>query len=203
MDDGGCVNFTIITPTVQRETLRQTCDSLNGQTFTDWQHIIMNDCEFIDDALWKQLENPQRMMIQCQKPHGNGGNTCRHNAYEHATGDYLIYLDDDNTLADDNVLKDIHDALWDTAKDSLVLPPWALFPITRLGQRFYCDPPRSCHVDTLNVVLRRDIAQWPDTDAYGSDGILVDSLMAQGIPYVAFPDFRPIAIIPVINGAKR
>jgi hypothetical protein len=54
----------------------------------------------------------------------------------------------------------------------------------------------------MNVVLRWDYAEWPDTTAYGSDGVLVDSLIERGVAYAAFPDFREIGIISQLNFCK-
>lgn len=191
------MRFSIITPTLLRESLVKTCEMIDAQTYKEWQHIIMIDCEDGNEDLLKRTSHPQREFIKCPAPHANGGNSCRHNAWELARGEYIYYNDDDNTLADKNVLRDISKSL-----ESAGNPPWALFPINRLGWRFYSDPPRSCHVDTMNVVLRRDYAQWPDTTAYGSDGVLVDSLMERQIPYAAFPEFREIGIIPKLSFCK-
>jgi glycosyltransferase involved in cell wall biosynthesis len=185
------MRFTIITPTILRPSLIQACQSIDSQTFTDWEHIVMVD----RPPIWlHHLDHPQRWVHECHTSHNNGGNTCRHNAWELAQGDYVYYCDDDNYLADENVLRDVSEALHGANN-----PPFALFPIERLGLRFFSDPPRSCHTDTLNLVLRRDFAQWPNTNAYGSDGVLVDALMERGVPYAAFPNFRHIAILPKIS----
>lgn len=106
-----------------------------------------------------------------------------------------MYMDDDNYYADERVFADIAAVLAPLPATVQI----ALFPINRLGHIFYSDPPRSCHVDTMNFVLRRDVAQWPDTNAYGSDGVLIDRLMEQNISYAGFPQFRPIAVLPKIN----
>lgn len=185
--------FSVITPTLQRHSLIETCQSLDVQTFDDWQHIIMVDREEIDFDLIRELVPTQRRrIIKCEKAHVDGGNTCRHKAWNTARGSWIIYLDDDNRLSDSNVLRDLAAVLQELPEEQ----KWAIFPIDRLGLRFYTDPPKSCHIDTLNLVLRKEVAQWPQTDAYGSDGVLVEDLMARGIPYAAFPDFRPIGIIP-------
>ena len=189
--------FTVITPTLQRESLLKTCQSLDGQHFRDFQHIIQADSEALNEALVEQISRPGREVYCCGQRHNNGGNTCRRLALEKAVGSYVFFVDDDNYVADDSVLGDIAEALKEAGN-----PPWGLFPIWRLGGLFYADPPRSCHVDTMNVVLRKDIAYWPNTDAYGTDGILVDDLMERRIPYAAFPSFRPIAIIPKISFCK-
>lgn len=181
--------YTIITPTVLRTTLVKTCESVESQTFTDWQHIVMVDREPTYELIWLTA-HPQRIVIACDKPHHNGGNTCRHNAWELATGDYVYYLDDDNYLADERVLEDLQ----------IVTMPWALFPILRGGNHFFHDPPRPCFVDTGNVIARRDIARWPDIEAYCSDGVWVEGL--KQYPYQAFPNFRPIMVMPTSNFAR-
>jgi glycosyltransferase involved in cell wall biosynthesis len=191
------LSFTIITPTLQRKSLIETCESVNAQE-VQWQHIVMVDCADLNRPILDAIAHPQRTIIQCSNPHKNGGNSCRHNAYPFITGDLVIYLDDDNTLADHRVLADIGFAM-----ESAQMPAWGIFPILRLGSVFYSDPPRSCHTDTLNMVFRHDHALWPDTDAYGSDGVMLEGLIACDVPYAAFPDFRPIAVLPKISFGKE
>lgn len=192
------VNFSIITPTLQRQSLITCCDSVTNQTHKKWEMLIQVDSDRIDEVLFGKISPTRRIWVEsCGVHHNNGGNTCRREALKRATGDYCLFLDDDNMLAHVDALRDIAEAL-----ESAGRPPWGLFPIIRLGGLFYADPPRSCHVDTLNFVLRRDIAYWPNTDAYGTDGILVDDLMHRKIPYAAFPNINPIAIIPTISFCK-
>ncbi len=189
--------FSIITPTLQRESLSAACVSVEAQGDVEWEHIIMVDQDELNFALLDRIRRPQRIIVKCQSPHRNGGNTCRRNAWSLTTGQWVYYLDDDNLL--------VSGALEEMEKVLTPLPgtvKWALFPIVRMGGVFYSDPPRSCHVDTLNFVLRREIAQWPDTDAYGSDGVLIDRLMEERVPYAAFPAFPPIAILPKISFGK-
>lgn len=186
--------ISIITPTLNRDSLVQTCESISSQSFFSWQHIVIVDCEEFNQPLMAKIAHPQRTILRCDHPHRDGGNSCRIEALKYAKGSYCWMVDDDNFVADPDVFRDVANAL-----ESAGNPPWSLFPITRLGCLFYTDPPRSCHVDTLNFILRRDIAYWPSTDAYGSDGLVVDDLMARGIPYAAFPDFRPIAVLPKIS----
>lgn len=193
------LTFSIITPTIQRPSLVNCCLNIDMQTYAGgWEHFVRVDCEKYNEELMERIARYNRLISKCSKPHVNGGNTCRHEVVKEATGTYIYFHDDDNILADNRVLEDVAAAL-----ESAGRPPWALFPITRLEKNFYTDPPRSCHVDTMNIVLRRDIAYWPDTDAYGTDGILVDDLIARGIPYAAFPDFRPIGIIPKISFCRE
>jgi len=186
--------FTLITPTLQRDSLQMCCDMISAQDYTLWQHIVMVDCADLNQPAIDSIAHPRRQIIQCLRPHRDGGNTCRHNAELLATGDYVLYADDDNFIPSIHTLGSIAHSLEQANR-----PPWAIFPIHRLGHRFFSDPPRNCHIDTMNLVLRRDYAHWPQTDAYGSDCILVDDLMAREVPYAAFPDHPAIGVIPKIS----
>ncbi len=189
--------FTIITPSLQRESLGTTCVTVDCQTFADWQHIIMVDCEEFNWELLDGMRDPRRGFAKCEKPHKNGGNTCRHNAWTLAKGNYVLYLDDDNYLADTETLQRIHDVL-----QSDNLPQVAFFPIFRLGGRFFPEgKPRLCHVDTSNLVVAREIGQWPETDAYCSDGIFIEDLVSK-YPYSMFGHVAPIVVMPKISFGK-
>ncbi len=182
------MKFTIITPTLQRTSLVRACDSVDSQSFSDWQHIVMVDRAKLDRALLARIQHPQRSVVKCGVPHHNYGNTCRHNAWIFARGDYCLMLDDDNYLTDDRILEDIAANLEDR-------PHWALFPILRRGKLFFHDPPGLKVTDTANVVARREIARWPDILEYAADARWIEGLKAY--PHKSLPDFRPIVDMPV------
>ena len=104
-----------------------------------------------------------------------------------------MYLDDDNFLADNRILEDMATAL--TAD-------WGLFPILRHGQQFFTDPPRCCHADTANIVVKREIGRWPNIPDYTADGIWIDALVKDHPAYQAFPGFRPIVIMEKSSEGK-
>lgn len=182
--------WSIITPTLQRESLIRCCNSVTSQSTDSWQHIVMLDCSIRDEALLEKIEHPQRKILQCG-PYQNFGNKPRHLAWNHTTGLMIAYLDDDNYYADSNVLEDMMTAL--VAAD---MPDWACFPILRFGGIFFNEDPRCCHADTMNLVVKREIGRWPDIDDYTADGILIDSLRANSeYSFKAFGGFRPIGIM--------
>ena len=183
--------ISIITPTVQRESLLRCCASIDEQTFSNWQHVLMVDCENYD-AILVDVEHPKRIIAKCDRPHRNSGNTCRHNAWELATGDYVFYVDDDNFLFNFLTLSKIES--WLRVAN---YPMWGLFPIFRHGCRFFTDPPVPCHVDTGNVVAKREIGRWPDIPDYASDAIWVEGLKQH--PYRAFPNADPIMTMPTTS----
>jgi glycosyltransferase involved in cell wall biosynthesis len=182
------MKFTIITPTLQRSSLAKTCNSVNNQTYAEWEHIVMVDRPTINEALLGEIRHPKRFVIKCSVPHHDYGNTCRHIAWEMATGEYCMMLDDDNFLFDDKVLEDIVATLEDS-------PHWVLFPILRRGKVFFNDPPGLKLTDTANAVVRRDIARWPDTSDYAADAQWIEGLKA--FPYKSMAGFRPIVNVPV------
>ena len=124
------MRFTIITPTLQRNSLVRTCSSVESQSFIDWQHIVMVDRAKLNHTLLALIHHPRRSIIKCPIAHHNYGNTCRHNAWKLASGDDCLMLYDDNYLADHRILEDIEANLEDR-------PHWALFPILRRGKLFF------------------------------------------------------------------
>lgn len=184
--------FSIITPTLQRDSLLHCCLSVDTQTLQDWQHIVVVDSDFLDAKLLNAVHHPNRQIIFLGKRYGNFGNTPRHIGWRLASNDYVIYLDDDNYFSRPDALADISRSLDEPR------PDWAVFPIWRFGQRFFSDDPRCCHVDTANMVIGREIARWPMREEYTLDGIFCDSLK-ECYPYRAFPEIAPIITVPVMS----
>ncbi len=180
------MKISIITPTLQRESLRRCCESIDRQSYADWEHVIVVDGEVAHPWV-KELNSADRTVVVPGAKFANFGNTPRFLAWQFTDGDFIMYLDDDNYLADENVLRDIATAVSDVEY-------WAIFPILRHGRHFFYDPPGSCYVDTANMVIRREIGQWPNRDEYTLDGIFCDELKAK-YPYVAFPHMRPIVVM--------
>lgn len=186
--------FSIITPTLQRQSLAKTCESIDSQTWQSWEHVVQIDCADFNPDLIFGVAHPQRRFIQCATPHKNYGNTCRHNAWGATTGAWVLYLDDDNILNGPRVLEEVQKAL-------IPVADWAIFPIIRHNRFFFHDPPGICYVDTANMIIRREIAQWPDGPEYTMDGIFCELLKA-GYAYKAFPDFQPIVIMEISNEGR-
>lgn len=184
------MRYTLITPTLMRPSLVRLCASIDAQTCNDWEHLVIVDT-VIDPAaeqMLRRIQHPQRKVSHCSRPHRNYGNTCRHAAGLRAQGEYVFYLDDDNYLADANVLHDLES----------VTAPWAIFPILLEGRRFFNDPPGFRRTDTANLVVQRTLGTWPDIAAYEADGILVERLR-RDYPYQALPDWRPLVVMPRNN----
>jgi len=187
------MKFSIITPTLNRQSLIACCESINAQTFSGWQHVIAVDCADYDEELMAQIAHPQRVVFKCPHPHRNWANTCRHDAWEYATNDFLVHVDDDNVLSSSNILEKMS-ALLEAAGN----PPFAIFPIFRHGSIFYNYPPAVCMTDTGNLVPRRDVGRWLDIPDATSDGILGEKLYKE-YGCVGFEKSRPIIFMPESN----
>jgi len=180
------VRYTIITPTLLRPHLAQACWSVNFQRERSWEHIVMVDTDHRDDDLLAKIAHPQRRIYYCERPHHDMGNTCRHDAWAHARGDYLYYLDDDNYLSE-TALADMR----------AVTAPWALVPIFGLDGYYFSNTPRVGTTDTGNMLIRRDIGRWKAGPEYAADGMLAEGLRLY--PRQTFPAMRPVLHMPTAN----
>lgn len=178
------MRYSILTPTVLRPSLLRACASVDSQTCKDYHHLVIVDSEISDDLIAK-IAHPQRTVVRCEKPHNNWGHSCCHHAWPLATGEYVLRVDDDNFLADDNVLEDL----------KVVTGPWAIFPMLRFGGRFFNDPPGIRKTDSGSILVKKELGPWPDLNQYDADGVFVEQLLAKH-PYQALPGSRPLVIAP-------
>lgn len=178
--------FSIITPSLKRESLVTCCLSVDVQTFKNWQHIVAIDSDSVDDYLLERIKHRNRIVFTCGKQYGHYGNHARWLAWEKATADFLVMLDDDNSMFRPDALADMAKAI---ERDHY--PDFALFPIHRHGSEFLMLPPGMCRTDSANIVVKREIGRWPDIEAREADGVLAEHLKAN-YAYSAFPDMEPI-----------
>jgi hypothetical protein len=184
------MRYTIITPTICRRSLQRLCQSIDIQTQSDWEHLVVVDLPS-SSLTRNQREviasipfNTNRLYSYCDRKHNNYGHTCRHRIWEQVKGDYILYVDDDDYLADGEVLKTM---------DS-VTEPWAVFPMLRHGKAFLHLPPAAGGTGTGMFIHRKVIGRWPDLDSYEADGLFVEELK-QKYRYQVL-DSRPLVIQP-------
>lgn len=201
------MRYSIITPTIARESLHRLCDSLDRQTNQDWEHLIGVDVPLVFDKKSRNIiesvsKDPRRKIVRCGQQHRDYGNTCRRNLWKQASGDYVFYLDDDNYLANEKSLASL----------TIVEGDWAIFPLLRHGERFYHDPPAFSKFDTANMLIRREFAEWvippkneliPNSGyskSYCADWILAEKLLQH--PYQALPELDPVVVMEKTNWGK-
>ena len=189
--------LSIVTPTLVRPTLVRTCETIDRQTNSDWEHIIMVDVPLVFNPEKQNIidsisGDPRRKIFRCGVAHKNFGNTCRHNAFDKLKGDYVLYLDCDDYLADDHVFETLEQ----------VTKMWAIFPIMRCGSRWFCDPPGLNKTGNGQYIYRRFLGlKYPDNDHYCADGELVEQLNA--FPYQSLGHERELVVYPQRGNGKE
>lgn len=157
--------FTLLTPTIGRESLVRCCRSVDEQTYPHWQHIVVFDAEDAAE-LPEELRRENRLVLASGGRNHDVGNRCRHLAYGSIEGDYVLHLDDDNYLLHPRVLEGLNRELRGE--------PWAVCPILRFGEYFFHDPPGRRRTDQAQLVYRPRVrgrpARFPDVPDYDADG---------------------------------
>ena len=91
--------ISVIIPVYNVEKyLRRCLDSVLNQTFSDWQAICVNDGspDASDKILAEYAARDPRFVVVTKE---NGGLSDARNAgMEHATGEYIMYLDSDDFI---------------------------------------------------------------------------------------------------------
>jgi Glycosyl transferase family 2 len=184
------VRYTIITPTICRESLLRLCKSLDAQSYSGWEHLVVIDLPYSEMSraqrriLRLMPQRSNRILFHCDRRHNNYGHTCRHQVWDHVQGNYILYLDDDDYFADNDVLDTLNS----------VTEPWAVFPILRHGKLFFHLPPGTANTGTGMFIHKKEIGRWPDKDDYEADGSFVEELRRQ-YPYQVV-DSRPLVHQP-------
>lgn len=165
------IYFTIITPTIDRTTLVQTCKSIDFQNFQNWEHIIISDGVPVTHAT--QDDQNRRGIIITPKTN-NYGNSQRHLASQLAKGKYIIYLDDDDYYITPHALTRIYDHIEQTDK-----PFFGVFPAVRMNNVFFHIPPGASRTVSCQFFVKSG-SLWPEVPAddqdYGVDGRYIQSL---------------------------
>ena len=99
------MRFSIIIPAhnVEKE-INRAIESVNKQTYKDYEIIIIDDCS--TDNTYKVIEKYSNIKIIRNEKNIKAGGS-RNEGIDHANGDYIIFLDADDYLAENNTLEKI------------------------------------------------------------------------------------------------
>jgi len=93
MNNAAQPRVSVILPTHNRpELLREALDSVFDQTCSDWEVMIVDDAS--TPAVTLGPQDPRVHIIR--HAHAQGGAAAKNTGIEHATGEFLAYLDDDD-----------------------------------------------------------------------------------------------------------
>lgn len=117
------VKFSIITAAYNiGNYIQRAIESVIKQNFKNYELIVVNDCSK-DDTEEKILEYANKFdNIKYIKHEENKKlGTARNTALQVASGEYIIYLDGDDYLAEDNVLQKLNDLIGEDKPDIVYL----------------------------------------------------------------------------------
>jgi glycosyltransferase involved in cell wall biosynthesis len=87
---------SVVVPTYNRaDVLPETIDSVRRQTIDDWELLVVDDAssDQTEDVMMS-YEDPRIRYFQHDE--NQGGSAARNTGIEHATGEYVAFLDDDD-----------------------------------------------------------------------------------------------------------
>lgn len=116
--------YSIITPVYNSfDLMDKYFDSLNRQTYKDFEVIIVDDCSSDDSCsrLKEYVKNSTLNITVCQTEKNAGPGNARNIGMDRATGEWLTFIDNDDWVSDDffekieNVLhsNDVHCVIYD------------------------------------------------------------------------------------------
>ena len=101
---------SIIIPTYNRAHLiAETLDSLIGQTYSNWECIIVDDgsLDNISKVLIPYLEDSRFKFYYRPQKHEAGGNGARNYGFKMSQGDYIIWFDSDDLMTKNHVFEKV------------------------------------------------------------------------------------------------
>ncbi len=95
--------ISVITPVFNcQETLDQAVRSVVYQSFSDWELLLIDDCSTDDSVAnmraWGEQDNRIHLF---RTPENSGQCAARNLGLQHARGDYVCYLDQDDEFYPD------------------------------------------------------------------------------------------------------
>ncbi len=94
--------ISIIMPTYKRgEMITEAVDSVLNQTYQNYEIIIVNDCspDNTDEVIQKHYASNEKVKYYHNEKNSGAGVT-RKNGYIKSTGEYLVFMDDDDYYTD-------------------------------------------------------------------------------------------------------
>ena len=100
------IKFSIIIPAYNVEKyIENTLESIYKQTYANYEIIVIDDCS--TDKTFQILEEHKDIKLLKTKVNSRQG-AARNIGLENCTGDYILFLDSDDTFFDSNVLEELN-----------------------------------------------------------------------------------------------
>lgn len=183
------MRFSIITPTIGRTTLKRTMDSVAAQKFSDYEHVIAFDGDMGEPP----RGYPHAIHVATGARFNDFGHSVREFAWHYASGEYILYLDDDDVHINDTLKR------LDTFLLSLSYSPdFVVFPCLRFGEVFFRRPVGDGQTTSCQYAHRKfRQGGFPirfSGGPYGHDGTWIGE-MAKNHSF----EFMPITTPPLVK----
>ncbi|MEC5425937.1 glycosyltransferase family 2 protein [Virgibacillus sp. C22-A2] len=102
--------ISVITPAYNAERfIKQTIESVLEQTYPNWEMILVDDCSTDDtvEIIKRYQEDDSRIKLIVHEVN-SGSAVARNAAMEHATGQYIAFLDSDDLWYPEKLEKQLH-----------------------------------------------------------------------------------------------
>ena len=112
--------FNIIIPTCGRPELERAVESVKRQTFKNWRLIVVHDGEANANCA---VEDKYYHRIDCYIPEKRGAGGARNvglRMVPKVSDEYTLFLDDDDEIANENVLEELYTFIMDAGCPDLV-----------------------------------------------------------------------------------
>ena len=191
------VLFTIITPTIGRESLLKTCESVDAQTFTDYQHLVCYDGPKCDLEILKKVVRPGRKILFTGMPRLNDyGHSLRYLAWDVADK-YLMYLDDDDYY--DPECLEILVKMMDPNVDFI------FFPVMWHGNPCMFEPPRTGYTVSCQYCHKKVGADGSPIrfrpGGFGTDGHWLDDMLHTN-SYQVIKPYKPLVYVDAMSSER-
>jgi len=198
-------DFTIITPTLVRSSLIDTCRSIDRQEYEGVEHLVLIDVAPTNDDMQiiKECQSEHRHFIiyNPDGPSGYPGSELRHYAWQFAHGDYVLYIDDDDLYINQTFL-----TIKNAINKASMKPLWGMFPAERLGRRFFY--PETIQGGLISGVqffharvFHGRPVMWPQQNVGMDDWQFIEGLNSAAAPLVI--NGGPLVRITQIGGGHK
>lgn len=137
----------------RRDWLRQALRSVRDQTWPDKEMVVVNEASTDDTLAMLAEEFPEARVIKHET--ARGPSAARNSGVAAATGDWILFLDDDDVLHPEH-LESLVKASLEAPPNAVVSGQWRRFAVmadkVRLGP-IVCAPPNRRGLDTLAEIL--------------------------------------------------
>ena len=186
--------FSIITPTIGRDALLRTCETIDRQTCADWEHLVIFDGPEQEVEVFKKIEHPQRKIIFSGYNFGDYGHSIRYFSYDLTQYDHMMYIDDDDYY---------HLECLETIQR--VIDPeveFIFFPALWCGGLLMMLPPsHNCTVSCQYVHRKKDRLGYPirfPPGGHGTDSWWIGEMVKQ-YPYQVIEMNWPLVYVDIVS----